>query len=235
MTSTKHKKIKNSGSFRTASMAAVMSVLLVITMFAAGCEKPAEDSSGEYATASDLPASPAVSASAAASASAPQPRDEFAAIPVHVEGEVEYRQAKLHYSDDMSYSLYVLDYFTYSAEEPGKDIVMSNYDGEYFVRIERLAPDINIDEFKNGLKKAYGEMGNVIERNPAELYFEEFRDAKFWLHVDVLNENGSVKTSLQYLMKEIGGNRYGFFFHMPAKEASEGLTPSMWAIVLTMK
>ncbi len=269
-------------------------------------------------------------------------RADTAKIPVYVEGTIEYRDARLFYSADMSYSLYVLNYFTYASEEPGRDVVMANYDGEFFVRIEKLgrqtdnaeasenskssevpaasagsdapAPQVssaasespgaaevtdttevsagtevsdatevsvsdatevsggtevseatggsggseiftgsevfegsevsenpvsdefNINEFKANLTKAYAGMGNVIERDPSTVFDEKFRDSEFWLHVDVLQDDGvNVRTTINYLVRVIGGTYYGFFFHMPAKEAAEGLTPSMWAIVATME
>lgn len=163
-------------------------------------------------------------------------RETSKKIEVKVEGNTEYRIANLQYSDDRKYSLYVLDDFTFSAEEPNKDIIFSKTDGEFFVRIEKLGEKANIDLLKENFINAYKSMGTVNERDPATIFAEKFKDSKLWLQVDIAKSDSiKTQTTINYLVKSYGNNNYAFVFHFPLKEAMEGITPALWAMVSTME
>lgn len=157
-------------------------------------------------------------------------------IKVYVEGLFEARDATLVRSEQMGYSLYVLEGFQFAAEEPGNDVVFSEYDPEFFVRIQQLAPDTDLAQLETSQTQAYASMGKVKKIDPQTLFLEEFRDAKLCLHVDILKQGfPNVETSLNYVVKDVEGTLYAFFFHLPLKEASEGITPSLWAMAATLE
>ncbi len=163
-------------------------------------------------------------------------REKGKKIEVKVEGELELRDAELAYNDNKDYSLYVLVNYTFAAEEPNKDIIFSNFDGDFFVRIEKLGEKANIDELNQSFTKAYSSMGNVIIREPSTVFADKFKDSKLWLHVDIpKSDNIKTQTSINYLLKDFNGVIYAFTFHMPLKEAMEGITPSLWAMVSTIE
>ncbi len=166
-----------------------------------------------------------------------QPKKEITKkIEVLVEGEREMREATLAESKYLGYRIYVLKGYSLESEEPGKDIIISNYDGDFFARIEKLDGKINIDEYKNQQKAGFAQTGKVTERDPATVFHEKFRDAKFWLLIESgYSDNSSKKNSINYLVKEFNGQLFAITFHMPLKEAAEGITPSLWAIVSTME
>jgi hypothetical protein len=165
-----------------------------------------------------------------------QLREKNKKIEVKVEGQTEFCDAKLMYSDDKKYSLYVLNNFTFSAEEPNKDIIFSNFDGEFFVRIEELDGNVDISQLKKTFTNSYSGNSNVTEREPTTVFADKFKDSKLWLHVDILKpDKVNVQTSINYLVKEYNGKIYSFTFHFPLKEAAEGVTPSLWAMVSTME
>lgn len=163
-------------------------------------------------------------------------REKNKKIEVKVEGEKEMRDAQLKVSDSLGYSFYLLNNFEFSAEEPGKDIIMSKYDGDFYVRLEKLDEKTNLEAYKKSLMNGYKDMGKVIEREPATIFTEKFRDSKFWFSVDIpKSQNIKTQTTVNHLVKDFGGNLYAFTFHFPLKEAAEGITPSLWAMVSTIE
>lgn len=157
-------------------------------------------------------------------------------IEVLVEGNKEMRDAVLAESEELGFQIYVLKNFSLESEEPGKDIILSEFDGEFFARIEKLDGKINLNEYKNRLKSALAQTGKVTEIDPATLSHEKFRDSKFCLLIDSGYESTTgKKTSIYYLVKEFDGQLFMITFHMPLKEAAEGITPSLWAMVSTLE
>jgi hypothetical protein len=150
-------------------------------------------------------------------------------IEVFVEGEMEMRNAFLAKSN-LGYSIYVLDGFSLESSEPGKDIVQFKADSSFSAYIEPLDENVNYDELKENLLTII-EDADMIEENPETIYLENFRDAKFYL----IGQFSDHKTTILYLAKEIEGQGYMFMIHMPHKEAAEGVGPSMWAMLSTIK
>lgn len=162
-------------------------------------------------------------------------REENKKIEVKVEGQSEMREAKLTFSQELGYSFYLLDNFKYSPEEPGKDIIFSKYDGDFFVRIEKLDAKSDVTLIKEIIKKAYSNMGTVTDNNPKTLFLDKFKDSKVYIHVSIPKSKFvKTQTSVNYIVKEFGGDLYAFTFHFPLKEAAEGITPSIWAMVSTI-
>lgn len=157
-------------------------------------------------------------------------------IEVLVEGVKEMREATLAKSKYLGFQMYVLKGFSLESEEPGKDIVMSKYDGEFFARIEKLDGKIDLDEYKKQQKAGFQQSGKVTEIDPATLSHQKFRDSEFCLLTESgYSDNSSKKTSIYYLVKYFNGKLFAITFHMPLKEAAEGITPSLWAMLSTLE
>lgn len=157
-------------------------------------------------------------------------------IEVLVEGNKEMRDAVLAESEELGFQIYVLKNFSLESEEPGKDIILSEFDGEFFARIEKLDGKTNLNEYKNQLKSALAQTGKVTEIDPATLSHEKFRDSKFCLLMESgYEDDNSKKTSVNYLVKDFGGQLFMITFHMPLKEAAEGISPSLWAMISTLE
>lgn len=152
-------------------------------------------------------------------------------IEVFVEGETEMRPSILSMSEN-GYAVYVLEEFTFEAEEPNKDIIHSNFDLEYFVRIEKLDEEANTEEMKKNIMSAHE--GNkhigVHDVPPTDLFIEEFHKADF----HILVQDFQTKLDTIYIVSDMHGEKFQFTFFMPHKEAAEGLAPSLWAIARTV-
>lgn len=151
-------------------------------------------------------------------------------IPVFVEGITEMREAKLQ-SGSFNYDMYVLNNFSLEAEEPSKDVILSNYDSSFYVRIEPLDNHVNVEEYKQQLKENL--QGIVHELDPNEIFDEFFHDADIYLLQEVKDAN--VNVSVTHLVKEYNNKKFKFTIHIPSKEAAEGIGPSLWAMLKTME
>ncbi|WP_193536404.1 hypothetical protein [Cytobacillus luteolus] len=152
-------------------------------------------------------------------------------IEVFVEGGNELRPATLSMSEN-GYAVYVLEDFTFEAEEPNKDIIHSNFDPEYFVRIEKLDAEANTEEMKKNIMSAYegNKQIGIHDVPPTDLFIEEFHNADF----HILIQDLQTKLDVIYIVSDMHGEKFQFTFFMPHKEAAEGVAPSLWAIARTV-
>ncbi|MFP3508065.1 hypothetical protein SB775_00095 [Peribacillus sp. SIMBA_075] len=79
--------------------------------------------------------------------------------------EIE-KTAFLKRSDNQPFSLYVLQQFKLSAEEPGKDIIFLTEDDSIYMRIELLTADVNWDEVEENVHTQLKSHSKTI-RDPA--------------------------------------------------------------------
>ncbi|HEX3033354.1 MAG TPA: hypothetical protein VHS59_14170 [Bacillota bacterium] len=166
---------------------------------------------------------------------ATQQRPKAKKIEVVVEGEKEMREAALMESEALGYSLYVLKNFSLTQEEPGKDVLISKYDGDFFARIEKLSQETDIKQYKNQQKIGFQQVGEVTELDPSTLAIPRFQDAEFCLLTQAKAGEQGQQTTIQYLVKDFNGKLFAITFHMPLKEAAEGITPSLWSMVATLE
>jgi hypothetical protein len=148
-------------------------------------------------------------------------------IVVNVEGMTEYREATLKKSDQ-GYSIYVLDDFTFTAEEPGIDQIFFNYDGRYFVRIQLLTDAADINALRENALEELRLVGTPDELTGTEIYEPFFRNAKFYLQAS------SPSFSKEIIVMEINGKLFRFSLNIPSGEASEGVVPSFLAMLKTV-
>ncbi|MFF2499410.1 hypothetical protein [Peribacillus sp. NPDC058075] len=83
-----------------------------------------------------------------------------------INGEAKEKTAFLKKSDNQPFSLYVLQQFRLSAEEPGKDIVFLTEDDSIFMRIELLKTDVNWDEVEKNVQSQLESISETI-RDPS--------------------------------------------------------------------
>ncbi len=148
-------------------------------------------------------------------------------IPVTVEGETAYRQAKLQRSEQ-GYYIYVLDRFEFTGEEPGRDVLFSRFDDRFFVRIERLPSNVNIDQLRENSLTELRLIGTPHEMRDEEILDPFFRNARFFLHAS------STTISKNIILIEIDGSLFRFTMHLPNAEAAEGIIPSFYAMMKTI-
>ncbi|NEU32339.1 hypothetical protein GN156_16440 [bacterium LRH843] len=145
-------------------------------------------------------------------------------IPVFVEGETEMRPAKLHQSE-LGYSIYVLDDYTFTAEEPNRDVVFSQTDDLFFARIISNGKEANAQELKQ-LIIDHAE-GKITEGISVPL-----KDVEYSI-LEEVTSNEEI-TSVIHTAKKYGKELISFTVFLPHKEAAEGIGPSLWAMIDTL-
>ncbi len=148
-------------------------------------------------------------------------------IIVFVEGMTEYREASLRRSDQ-GYTIYVLDNFTFTGEEPGIDQIYFNYDPRYFMRIQLLPDDADVEALRANSMEELRLIGTPDELTGSEIYDPFFRQAEFYLTA------ASPSFSKEIIVMEIDGELFRFNLNIPAGEASEGVVPSFQAMLKTI-
>ncbi len=157
----------------------------------------------------------------------PTGRPPIKQIPVNVEGMTEYREATLRRSDQ-GYSIYVLDDFTFTGEEPGADQLFFNYDPRYFVRIGLLPDNADINALRENALEELRLVGTPIELKGEQIFEPFFRNAAFYLRAS------NPTFSKEIIVMEIGGELFRFNLNIPSGVASEGVVPSFFAMLKTV-
>lgn len=148
-------------------------------------------------------------------------------IPVNVEGTTEHRDAALKRSSQ-GYSIYVLNGYTFTEEEPGIDQIFFNYDARYFVRIQMLPKTADINSLRENALTELRLVETPDELTGNEIYEDFFRSAKFYLRA-------SSKTfSKEIILMELDGRLFRFSLNIPKGEAAEGVVPSFLAMLKTV-
>ncbi|MDD3704592.1 MAG: LysM peptidoglycan-binding domain-containing protein [Clostridiaceae bacterium] len=148
-------------------------------------------------------------------------------IVVNVEGMTEYREATLNRSDQ-GYSIYILDDFTFTGEEPGIDQIFFNYDDSYFVRIQLLPEDANIISLRENALEELRLVGTPDELTGTEIFEPFFQSAEFYLRAS------NPTFSKEIIVMEIAGELFRFNMNIPVGVASEGVVPSFLAMLKTV-
>lgn len=148
-------------------------------------------------------------------------------IPVNVEGMTENREASLKRSDQ-GYSIYVLDNFTFTGEEPGIDQIFFNNDPRYFVRVSLLPEDAGLVALRNSAMEELRLVGTPEELKDVQIYEPFFRNAAFYLRAS------NPTFSKDIIVMEIARELFRFTMNVPAGEASEGVVPSFLAMLKTV-
>ena len=157
----------------------------------------------------------------------PTGRPPIKQIPVNVEGMTEYREATLKRSDQ-GYSIYVLDDFTFTSEEPGADQLFFDYDPRYFVRIGLLPEGADINTLRENALEELRLVGTPYPLEGEDIYDPLFRRAAFYLRAS------NPTFSKDIIVIEIAGELFRFNLNIPSGEAAEGVVPSFFAMLKTI-
>jgi len=148
-------------------------------------------------------------------------------IPVNAEGTTEYRAATLKRSSQ-GYSIYVLNNYTFTGEEPGIDQIFFNYNAEYFMSIQLLPATADIDSLKENALTELKLVGTPEELTGNEIYEDFFKSAKFYLRAS------GTAFSKDIILMELDGRLFRFTLNIPKGEAAEGVVPSFLAMLKTV-
>ena len=76
---------------------------------------------------------------------------------------------------------------------------------------------------------ALGHIGPVHELTGDAIFDPVFRRAEFFLHAS------NAEVSVNVVVLDIGGGRFRFTLHIPNQEAAEGIVPSFWAMLKSIR
>lgn len=201
-----------------------LSAVLLLLLAACAREAPAPEAASDAVAASD----------AMQDAGEPAMRGEREALPevlaleVSVEGEVEAREATLARSPQ-GYVIYVLPQVEFTPEEPGRDVAFARVDDRFFMRIERLDPTAPLLAMRADAELELSALGPVEVVTGSALQDPFFQPADFFLQAS------SPELTKLIVVLPVEGVRYRFSLHLPLAEAAEGIVPSFWAMLRSIR
>lgn len=149
-------------------------------------------------------------------------------LEVTVEGQSELREASL-FESPQGYAIYVLPQLAMTAEEPCCDIAWARADDGFFMRIERIDPGQGLAVLRDNMVLALSAVGEAEDLPDEHIGAERFRNAELSM---VARGDG---ISSYMLVARIDGGRYRVTLHLPHREALEGIAPSMWAMLSSLR
>lgn len=149
-------------------------------------------------------------------------------LEVIVEGQRELREATL-FESPQGYAIYVLPQLTMTPEEPCCDIAWARADDGFFMRIERIDPDQDLAVLRENMALALSAIGEAEAMPADQIGAEPLRAAELAMQARGDGISGYM------LVARIDGGRYRITLHMPHREALEGIAPSMWAMLSSLR
>jgi hypothetical protein len=205
-------------------------LLLLGGLLTAGCtERPAleRDEAPDATQPADAVAPPG-SIRTTPAQPGPVALDETALLEVTIEGVRELREAR-RFVSPQGYAIYVLPQIVMTPEEPYSDQAFARVDGEFFVRIERLDPETSITALRNNAHLALRDIGRVHKLEGDAIVDPLFRTAEFFMHAS------NPQVSINIIVIDLDGSRFRFTMHVPNREAAEGIVPSFWAMLRSIR
>lgn len=150
------------------------------------------------------------------------------ALEVTVEGQVELRDARL-FESPQGYAIYVLPQLTMTQEEPCCDLAWATVDDGFYMRIERIAPDLPVLQLEEDMALALSAIGPAQTVPAGQIPLPRSHNVELAMRA---RGNGVTGTML---VAGIDGGRYRITLHMPHREAAEGIGPSMWAMLSSLR
>ncbi|WP_149196293.1 hypothetical protein [Luteimonas suaedae] len=157
-----------------------------------------------------------------------QPLPPERQLQVTVEGQTELRSATL-FESPQGYALYVLPQIAMTQEEPCCDLAYARVDDGFFMRIERIDPEQDLGTLRENMELALSGVGTAEDVPAGQAGADNVRDAELFLRArgDDLTVN--------MLVARIDGGRYRITLHLPHREAAEGINPSLWAMLESLR
>ena len=150
-------------------------------------------------------------------------------LEVHVEGQREAREARL-FQGPNGYAIYVLPQLEMTQEEPCCDLAYARVDPDFFLRIERIGEAPAVDALAADMDLALSSVGPA-EAADVQGYFP----AEARAEVELARRAVGDGVSLTMLVVRIDGGRYRVTLHLPHREALEGIAPSLWAMLGSLR
>ncbi|WP_456271048.1 LysM peptidoglycan-binding domain-containing protein [Bacillus sp. AK031] len=118
--------------------------------------------------------------------------------------------------------------YYYTSEEPRKFILQSANDDAYFVRVEVLDFNSDMDRVKNNAEEQLTALGKVSELSTSNSV-PFYKGANFLLHA----HDSEVQTNI--VVKEVDGVLLKFTIHYRNAEESEGIVPELLKMLNSIK
>lgn len=203
-------------------------LILACLLSACGSETPSPSPDGPAAAPATAPGPDRPPAPADLPAPAAGPLPPTRQLEVTVEGQVELREATL-FESPQGYAIFVLPQLTMTPEEPCCDIAWARADDGFTLRIERIDPEQDLAVLRENIALALSAVGDVEALPAGQIGAESFRDAEL-----AMRARGDGISSYM-LVATVDGGRYRVTMHLPHREAIEGIAPTMWAMLDTLR
>lgn len=149
-------------------------------------------------------------------------------LEVTVEGRTELRTATL-FQSPQGYAIHVLPQLVMTPEEPCCDIAYARVDGDFFMRIERIDPDIDAGTLRDNMALALSAVGEPEPMAADQLPLHRTGG------IELAGHARGHGVSMTILVARIDGGRYRVTFHLPHREPAEGIGPSLWAMLASLR
>jgi hypothetical protein len=154
-------------------------------------------------------------------------------LEVTVEGQTELRPATL-FKSPQGYAIYVLPQLVMTQEEPCCDLAYAGVDDGFFMRIERIDPGVDIATLRGDMELALSSVGAAQDVAPGDIATTGFGTPGSAQPELFMRARGD-GVSLLMLVARIDGGRYRVTLHLPHREAAEGIEPSLWAMLGSLR
>lgn len=150
-------------------------------------------------------------------------------LEVHVEGQRELREATL-FQSPQGYAIYVLPQLAMTPEEPCCDLAYARVDDGFFMRIERIDGGADMQALAGDMRLALSSVGAAQDA-----------DVGAWLpgdagiEIELSMRAAGEGVSMAMLVMRLDGGRYRVTQHLPHREAMEGIAPSFWAMLGSLR
>lgn len=146
-------------------------------------------------------------------------------LAVNIEGTTEKVPAKITKSEQ-GYAFYLMKGFEFTPEEPGKDMVFYKTIPDFYMRVEKLPSDSNIDDLKKNAEDTLKVVGKVASREGDKIFDPNIREhAKFFLHAS------NAEVSREIILMESNGALFRYTLNFENSEAQEGVSPRFYPMI----
>lgn len=149
-------------------------------------------------------------------------------LEVTVEGQTELRAATL-FESPQAYAIYVLPQLVMTPEEPCCDMAYARVDGDFFMRIERIDPGLDPATLRENMALALSAVGEPEPLPADQVPLPGARD------IELAGRARGDGVSMTMLIARIDGGRYRVTLHLPHREPAEGIGPSLWAMLASLR
>ena len=150
-------------------------------------------------------------------------------LQVTVEGQSEAREARL-FQSPQGYAIYVLPQLVMTPEEPCCDLAYARVDDGFFMRIERIDDGADVQALAGDMRLALSSVGAAQD---ADVGAYLPGDAGIEIELSMRAVGEGVSTAM--LVMRLDGGRYRVTQHLPHREGMEGIAPSFWAMLGSLR